>query len=122
MVHTHQLKKSFGYAFEGVWFAFRHNQNLRIHFAIAILVTLASVFFQVNPFEMGILGIMILLVIASEMINTALEQMVDLIINEHRKEAKIAKDVGAGMVLVTSLGSVVVGVLIFFPYILKLFK
>ena len=70
---------------------------------------------------MGILGIMILLVISAEMINTAIEKMVDLITTEHRKEAKIAKDVAAGMVLVNSLGSVIVGLIIFIPHILALF-
>lgn len=65
---------------------------------------------------------MILLVISAEMINTSIEEMVNLIANDHRKEAKIAKDVAAGMVLVTALGSIIVGVLIFTPYILKLFR
>ncbi len=113
---------SFRYAFEGIAYALRHNLNLRIHIAAAALVVIASVFFRVNPFEMGILGIMILLVIAAEMVNTAIEQMVDLITNDHKKEAKIAKDVAAGMVLLTALGSVIVGILIFVPYILRLFR
>lgn len=116
------LLKSFHYAFEGVRFAVVHNQNMRIHITVAVLIMLASVLFDVNPFEMGILGVMILLVIAAEMINTAIEEMVNLITKEHREEAKIAKDVSAGMVLVTTLGSVIVGVLIFIPHILRLFK
>lgn len=113
--------KSFQYAFAGVHYAIIHNQNLRFHIAIALLVILASIFFQITPFEMGILGVMIVLVIASEMINTAIEQMVDLITKEHREEAKIAKDVSAGMVLVAAAGSVIVGFLVFLPHILKLF-
>lgn len=116
------LIMSFKYAFEGLHYAIVHNQNLRIHISIAILVVLASIFFKVNPFEMGILGVMIVLVIASEMINTAIEQMVDLITREHRQEAKIAKDVSAGMVLVTAMGSIIVGVLVFLPHILRLFR
>jgi diacylglycerol kinase len=55
------------------------------------------------------------------MINTAIEEIANLVKREHSQEAKIAKDVAAGMVLVTTVGSVVVGVLIFTPYILKLF-
>lgn len=120
--HARKLSQSFSYAFAGVWYALKYNQNLRIHFLVAIAVVLVSIYFKVNPFEMGILGIMILLVIASEMINTAIEQMVDLIVKEHRKEARIAKDVAAGMVLVTAIGSVIVGILIFLPYILKLLR
>ncbi len=110
---------SFKYAFEGILHALKFNQNLRIHIASAILVIVASIFFHVNPFEMGILGVMILLVISSEMVNTALEEMTNLIVTEHRKEAKIAKDVAAGMVLLTAIGSIIVGCLIFIPYILK---
>ncbi len=65
---------------------------------------------------------MILLVICTEMINTAIEEMVNLLTNEHRLEAKIAKDVSAGMVLLTAMGSVIVGILVFTPHILKLLK
>lgn len=71
---------------------------------------------------MGILGVMILLVISAEMVNTAIEQMTNLIVSEHRREAEIAKDVAAGMVLVTALGSVIVGILIFVPHILRLIR
>lgn len=116
------LVRSFSYAFAGVHYAVVHNQNMRIHITVAFVVMLASVFFRVNAFEMGILGVMILLVISAEMINTAIEEMVDLITKEHRQEAKIAKDVAAGMVLVTAGGSVIVGFLIFLPHILKLFR
>lgn len=112
---------SFAHAFQGVMYAFHHDQNLRIHFFAAILVIIASIFFRVSAFEMGILGIMILLVICTEMINSAIEKMVDLITTEHREEAKIAKDVAAGMVLLTVVGSIIVGILIFVPHILKMF-
>lgn len=121
MIEIKKLVKSFGYAFEGLEHAYKYDQNLRIHFFIAILVIIASIVFRVNPFEMGILGIMILLVMVTEMINTAIERMVDLITKEHRADAKIAKDVAAGMVFLTAAGSLVVGVLIFLPHILKLF-
>lgn len=122
MIKFKKLTFSFKCALEGIGYALKYDQNLRIHFLFAFLVILLSIYFRVNPFEMGILGIMILLVISTEMINSAIEQMVDLITNEHKQEAKIAKDVSAGMVLLTAMGSVIVGFLIFLPYILKLFK
>lgn len=118
-MNVSQLIRSFVFAFEGVLHALRFDQNLRIHFIVAFFVILASIYFHVSPFEMGILGVMIILVITTEMINTAIEQMVNLIIQEHRKEAKIAKDVSAGMVLIAAVGSIIVGILIFVPYILK---
>lgn len=122
LFHHKTLVVSFKYAFEGLFYALKYNQNLRIHFVVAILVIMASIFFHVNAFEMGILGVMILLVICTEMINTAIEEIVDFVITEHRKEAKIAKDVSAGMVLLTAMGSVIVGILIFTPYILKFLR
>lgn len=119
MVEPNRLAKSFHYALQGIHYAFRNQQNVRIHLLVGIIVIAAALFFKVNPFEMGILAVMILLVITTEMVNTAIEMMVDLITKEHREEAKIAKDVASGMVLITVLGSVVVGILIFFPYLIR---
>jgi diacylglycerol kinase (ATP) len=115
------LIKSFGHAFEGLFHAVKHNRNLKIHFSTALIVIAASIFFHVTIFEKEILGVMILLVILSEMINTSIEEMVNLITTEHRREARIAKDVAAGMVLVAAMGSVIIGTFIFTPYVLKLF-
>lgn len=113
--------RSFKFASAGVWWALKYNQNLRFHFAAAILVIIVSVIFHINAFEMGILGVMILVVVVSEMINTVIEEMVNLITKEHRQEAKIAKDVAAGMVLLSATGSIIVGFLVFAPHILHFF-
>ena len=121
MPYNKSIIKSFIYAFEGIFYALRDNRNIRIHFIVAVLVVFAGVFFRVNRFEMGIIGIMILLVIMAEMINTAIEEMVDLIVSEHKVQAKIAKDVAAGMVLVAVVGSVIAGIFIFTPHVVKLF-
>jgi diacylglycerol kinase len=122
MISPVRLFFSFKHAFSGVKHAFKNDQNLRIHFVSAALVIITSIVFRVNAFEMGILGTMILLVIAAEMINTAIEEMVDLITIEHRKEAKVAKDVAAGMVLLIAIGSIIVGFLIFIPHIERLLR
>lgn len=122
MIHQRKLFKSFYHAFQGLIFAFKGNQNLRIHFIVAIIVALLSVLFHLDGFEMGILGVIILVVIAAEMINTSIEEMVDLITQEHRQEAKQAKDVAAGMVLVTAIGSVGVGLLVFLPHIFRIIR
>jgi diacylglycerol kinase (ATP) len=109
------------YAFSGIWHALKNNRNLRIAFFAAVLVIILGLYFQVTTIEMIILLITILLVILTEMINTSIEEMVNLITTEHRMEAKIAKDVAAGMVLTAVIGSVVLGVYVFSPYILRLF-
>ncbi len=115
------FRKSLGYALAGVWWGLKYNQNLRFHFFAALVVIFLSITFHINPFEMGILGVMILVVIVSEMMNTVIEEMVDLIVQEHRQQAKIAKDVAAGMVLVSAFGSIIVGILVFGPHIYHYF-
>lgn len=122
MIDHPRLFRSFGFAVEGIKYALKKDQNLRVHFTIAVLVIFLSIVLNVNPFEMGILGVMILLVIVTEMINSTIENMVDLITKEHRQEAKYAKDVAAGMVLITVIGSVIVGVLIFLPHLIKIIQ
>jgi diacylglycerol kinase (ATP) len=122
MINGKKLLKSFTYAISGINYALNSDQNLIIHLIAATIVIIASIIFKVTPFEMGILGVMILLVIITEMINSALEKMVDLITKEHRMEAKIAKDVSSGMVLIAAIGSVIIGILVFLPHILKLLR
>lgn len=120
MFNIKRFYKSFHYALQGIHYALKYDQNLVIHFIIACLVILLSIFLKITPFEMGILALTILLVTSTEMINSAIEKMVDLITKEHRAEAKVAKDVAAGMVLLTSIGALIIGFLIFIPYILRL--
>lgn len=121
MDYNKSLSKSFKHALEGFLHTLRHNRNLRIHLIVAMAVVVLSIFFRINKYEMSVLGVVILLVISSEMINSAIEEMVNLITSEHRKEAKVAKDVAAGMVLVAAVGSLIIGFLIFTPYVFKLF-
>ena len=122
MIDIKRSMKSFKYAFTGIHYAFKNEPNLIIHLMLATMVMAASIIFRVTPYEMGILGLTMLMVITTEMVNTAIEKMVDLITKEHRMEAKIAKDVSSGMVLVAAAGSVIIGLLIFVPHILDLIK
>ncbi|HZE86683.1 MAG TPA: diacylglycerol kinase family protein [Methylomirabilota bacterium] len=122
MFNVKRFLKSFHYALQGIHYALNNDQNLVVHFLVALFVIVFSILIDVTPFEMGILGVTILVVISAEMINSAIEKMVDLITKEHRAEAKIAKDVSAGMVLLTSIGSAIIGVLIFLPHILRVFR
>ena len=118
--HNKSLLSSFKYALEGIWHALVNNRNLRIDFFCAFLVGLLGFYFRITFLEIVILIATIVLVISSEMINTSLEEMVDLITQEHKKEAKTAKDVAAGMVLISAIGSIIIGILIFAPYILNI--
>jgi diacylglycerol kinase len=120
-VYNKPFIKSFKYAIEGLIYSIKFNRNFKTHLLAALIVIVASVFFHVKASEAEILGVLILLVILSEMINSSIEEMTDLITREHREEAKIAKDVAAGMVFVAAIGAAIIGVIIFVPYILRLF-
>ncbi len=120
MIDIKHLYKAFTYSFAGLKHAWAFDQNIRIHAVIACFVIAASIILGLTPIEKIALGITILVVVTAEMVNTAIENMVDLITKEHREEARIAKDVSSGMVLITAVGSVVIGVYIFLPYLLRL--
>lgn len=122
MISHRRFFKSFKYAYEGIHYTFRNDQNVIAHFIVGFLVISSAVLLEVNPFEMAILGLTIMMVISAEMVNSAIEKMVDLITREHNASAKIAKDVSAGMVLLTAIAAVVIGTLIFLPYVLDLFR
>lgn len=109
-----KLIKSFGYAFEGVFTALKQ-QNMRIHFASMIIVIVAGIYTGISKFEWLIIILMISLVIGAEMINSAIESVVDLASKEYHPLAKQAKDIAAGAVLIFAICSVVVGLIIFLP-------
>jgi diacylglycerol kinase len=122
MINVTKLVKSFGYAFAGLHYSFKHNQNIKIHILIAIIVVIAGFLLKLTRSDFFDVCILIVLVISAEMINTSIEEVINLLVNEHRLEAKIAKDVSAGMVLLVSLFAAIVGVFIFLLHILSLFK
>lgn len=119
MINFRKLALSFKYALAGIRHALYHNQNLQIHFLAAIVVIFAAWFYHVTQLEQAILVVTILVAVSAEMINTALEEMTNLITTEHRREAKAAKDVAAGMVFITAIGSIVIAAIIFLPYIFR---
>jgi diacylglycerol kinase (ATP) len=106
------VARSFNHAYRGLIYAVRTQRNMRIHVVIALLVLVASLLVGVSALELAALVIVIMLVFVTEMFNTALEFTVDLVTREYHPLAKLAKDVSAGAVLVTSVGAVLVGYLI----------
>ena len=106
--------KSFTYAFKGICTALEQ-QNMKIHVICAIVVIMAGLVTGLSPVEWSILLIVIASVISLEMINTAIEAVVDLASPSIHPLAKVAKDVAAGAVLVFAGASVIIGGLIFLP-------
>ena len=106
--------QAFNAAIEGILYTFRSERNMKIHYFVAVIVLLASLFFIDNRLEMIMLIFSISLVVISEMFNTAIEKTVDMVTDTYHPLAKIAKDVAAGGVLIATLNSVVVGYIIFY--------
>lgn len=112
---------SFKNAFSGLWWAITTQPNFRVHIALSVIALFLCTYLKVSPVEGAIIAFTIVLGLSAEMINTALESMTDLITTEWRKEAKIAKDVAAGMMLTVAFGAVLVAVLILGPKLVALF-
>lgn len=104
-------------AMEGILYAAKTQKHMRYHFWAAGIVILISLLLGVSRIEFLILSFIILLVLLTEMSNTAIEAIIDLVSPEYNHLAKVAKDVAAGAVFLASVGAVVTGYLILFPYI-----
>jgi diacylglycerol kinase (ATP) len=106
------VARSFDHAYRGLIYAVRTQRNMRVHVVIAALVVVGSLLVGVSKLELAGLVLVILLVFITELFNTALEFAVDLVTKEYHPLAKLAKDISAGAVLVSSVGAVLVGYLI----------
>lgn len=109
-------------AIEGVIHAARTQKQMRYHFLAALLVLIAALFLKVSPLEFALLTVSVCLVLFAELINTALEAIVDMVSPEYHPLAKIAKDVAAGGVLVAAVSAAVMGYLILSKYIFPLYR
>ena len=114
------ITESFGYAFEGIWTGIRNERTMKIHCLAIIFVTLAGTLFQITAVQWCICLLLFALVAALELVNTAIEAVVDLVTEEKKPLAKIAKDTAAGAVLFAAIISVIIGCIIFLPYVLEL--
>jgi len=119
--HTFKaLTKSFKYAINGIFIALRICRNLKIHYLFSVLAIAAGFYFELDRIEFSLVLLAITLVITLEMMNTAIERVVDLLTEKYHMLALIAKDVAAGAVLLASIIAFVVGALIFGPHLLEL--
>lgn len=106
---------SFKYAFQGIASAFKTERNMKIHISVMCFVILFGVVLKISYLEWIICIFCFALVIGSEMINTAVETIVDIAMPEKNEQAKLAKDIAAGSVLVCAIAAFVIGSIIFLP-------
>ena len=115
-----KIRNSFKYAIAGIWTSFKTERNMKIHIFIMILVIIAGIILKINKSEWIICIILFAIVIGSELFNTSIETIVDMVMPEKNEKAKIAKDVSAGAVLVVAIGAAIIGLVIFVPRILNI--
>lgn len=108
----------FSHAWEGIRYALRHHRSFALQVMIGLLVVGLALRLQINKAEWLILLFVIFAVWVAELLNTAVETALDYMAKEHHIDVKVAKDVAAGGVLVTAVGAVVIGLIIFLPYLL----
>lgn len=108
-----KLVDSFNYAIEGILYAVRTQRNMKIHMIATLIVLSACFFYDLTKIELLIITITVTMVIAAELINTAVEAAIDATTNYYHPLAKVAKNTAAGGVLVTAINAVIVGYVIF---------
>lgn len=111
---------SFKYAFQGMFSALKTERNLKIHVTIMILVIIAGIVLKISKIEWIICIILFGLVIGGEMLNSAIETVVDIAMPDINPKAKFAKDAAAGAVLIFAIASAIIGFMIFGPKLIAL--
>jgi diacylglycerol kinase (ATP) len=114
-----KMWRSFYHAFEGIMYATRTQPNMRVHFTIAALVLTATLVLRLDRFYVIATIALVAMVLSLELINTAVEAIVDLLTVAHHPLAKTAKDAAAGAVLIAAVGAAIAGYLIFYQGIIS---
>ncbi|MEP6466443.1 MAG: diacylglycerol kinase family protein [Parafilimonas sp.] len=119
-VYRQALNKTFINAFNGIQYFFKTERNGKIQASVAVLVVLAGFYVKLSSFEWIITLMCIGAVLSLEMLNSAVEQLCNMVHSEYHPIIKIIKDVAAGAVLAVSIISSIIGLIIFIPKLLQL--
>ena len=114
--------KSFKYSIEGLAYAYKYEQSMLIHVIATIGVVTANILFRISSFEWLVTLLSIGMVLSAELINTAIEAVVDLVTLEIHPLAKIAKDCGSAATFVLAMMAAAIGCVVYLPYIIPLIK
>ena len=115
----HGLRRSLFDAWQGICYVFKHEQNFRLQIYTAVLVLFAVWYFALTRAEMVVIFLLIFLVLILELLNSAVEKMADVLKPRLSLQIHSIKDIMAGMVLISSLGAMIVGIIIFYPHVIE---
>jgi diacylglycerol kinase (ATP) len=113
--------KSTNFAIEGILHGAKTQRHLRYHFFSTAFVLFLSFLLGVTRMEFVAISLAVMLVITAEMLNSAIEVVVDILSPDYSEKARVAKDIAAGAVLISAFGAAVLGYIILFPYLKMLF-
>jgi len=122
MLSLSRLLKSFYNAGQGLKFVFKSEQNFRVQIFIAIITFSLAIIFALYTWEIIVIMLLVLLVLIMEILNTAMEQLNDLLKPRLHHYVRVVKDIMAGAVFLTSLASLIIGLIIFLPHFINLLK
>jgi diacylglycerol kinase (ATP) len=117
-----KLIRSFGYAFKGVAYATKTQLNFRIHLGATTLAVAMGLFFHISTHEWLWVGLCVTVVLVTEIFNTMIETLTDMVSPGYSAKAGHIKDMSAGAVVIAAAFALIVGLVIFLPKLLLLFK
>jgi len=109
-----KLSRSFGYAFKGIAYATKTQLNFRIHLGVTAIAVLLGIWLKISIGEWQWIAVCIALVLVTEIFNTMIETLVDLVSPGYNEKAGHIKDMSAGAVVIAALFSLITGVIIFY--------
>lgn len=113
--------QSFRDAFNGLKYAFYNERNFRIQMLAACAVMAAAIYFPLQQYERLLVTVMVFAVLMMELLNTAIEKLLDLLQPRLHHYAKVVKDIMAASVLLISFCALIIGIKIFLPHVIGLF-
>ena len=116
-----RLVDSFNFAIEGLISALKNEKHMKVHILAAIIIVILAIVINASKVEILIISLSVSFVIITELVNTAVEAIIDLVSPERHPLAKLAKDVAAGAVLVAAINALCVGYLLFYDKLLDIF-
>ncbi len=117
-----RLDKSFKYATNGFISTYKGEPNMKLHIGIGVVVLITGILFKLSSLEWIFLTFAIGLVIGAELLNTAIEHLVDLATQEYKRKAMLAKDTAAAYVMVLSITAAIIGMIIFMPKAIEILR
>ncbi len=121
MIRLGRLLRSFGYAVKGLTKVFREEQNLKIQSILSLITIILGIYFRINAYNWTLLFLVIGLVLITEITNSAVERITDVLKPRINSYVKEIKDIMAAAVLLSSLAALAVGAIIFLPHLVEMF-